>query len=216
MNTATFDRIYALMANSFPESELRTYEEQKKLLNHPRYQLSLKKDEEGSIAGVMAVWSITGFRFVEHLAVDPKQRNGGIGRKLLSDFLLAEPTPVVLEVEPPTGELEGRRIAFYERLGFHLNDYAYAQPPLRPGQPLLPLMLMSYPSPLTEQQFQLCRDTLYREVYGYNGEAAAGDGNRALRQEQDQERNRVQGLEQEQKQEQPNSVPAIHQQQQQQ
>jgi ribosomal protein S18 acetylase RimI-like enzyme len=167
MNTATFDNIYALMANSFPESELRTYEEQKKLLSHPRYQLCLKTDEEGRIAGVMAVWNITGFRFVEHLAVDPQKRNGGIGRKLLTDFLVAAPTPVVLEVEPPTGELEARRIAFYKRLGFHLNDYTYAQPPLRPGQPLLPLMLMSFPSPLSEQQFQLCRDTLYREVYGY-------------------------------------------------
>lgn len=192
MHTALFDPIYALMAISFPESELRTYEEQKKLLDHPRYRLCLETDQEGDVIGVLAAWELSAFRFVEHLAVDPGKRSGGIGRRLLTHYLAEKSTPVVLEVEPPAGELEQRRIAFYGRLGFHLNDYPYAQPPLRPGQKPLPLLLMSYPQPLADEQLRLYRDTLYREVYGLRDEtgrdvAPEQQNGKTIQQEQQQQ-----------------------------
>ncbi|MNY54601.1 hypothetical protein D3C86_1904940 [compost metagenome] len=72
---------------------------------------------------------------------------------------------MLLEVEPPAGELEQRRIGFYERLGFHLNPYDYVQPPLRTGQPDLPLRIMTYPRPIRKSEFQLYREILYTEVY---------------------------------------------------
>ncbi|MMZ64037.1 hypothetical protein D1872_263320 [compost metagenome] len=74
--------------------------------------------------------------------------------------------PIILEVEPPEEEMARRRIGFYERLGFCLNAFDYVQPPLRQNAEELKLLIMSYPSPLTLQQFKDYRPILYREVYG--------------------------------------------------
>lgn len=46
----------------------------------------------------------------------------------MEEYIRQSGKPVLLEVEPPLGEMEQRRIGFYERLGFHLNPYAYVQP----------------------------------------------------------------------------------------
>ena len=71
----------------------------------------------------------------------------------------------MLEVEPPNGVLEQRRIGFYERLGFHLTPFDYVQPPLREGQADLPLRIMVYPKPLQDEEFNLFKEILYTEVY---------------------------------------------------
>ena len=47
----------------------------------------------------------------------------------MKQFLVFCGTPVVLEVEMPTDEMSKRRIGFYERLGFELDNQVYHQPP---------------------------------------------------------------------------------------
>lgn len=113
----------------------------------------------------MACWEFPILRFVEHIAVDPNIRGGGVGKKMMADYISQSEKPVLLEVEPPNGEIEQRRIGFYERLGFHLNPFEYVQPPLREGQADLPLLIMTYPRPLNVEEFNLFRETLYTEVY---------------------------------------------------
>lgn len=166
MDDIAFDRVYAIMKASFPNIERRTYAGQKALLDDPHYRLLTETDDEGNIIAFLAAWEFPAFRFVEHIAVDSKTRGGGTGGKLMNAFLAQSPKPVVLEVEPPETELQRRRVGFYERLGFQLNDYAYVQPPLRQGQPDFPLKLMSRPRLLTNDEFETCRDTLYKHVYG--------------------------------------------------
>ena len=63
----------------------------------------------------LAVWEFDTFLFVEHFAVRKSCRNGGLGAVLLTQLTAQCRRPVILEVELPTGELEARRIAFYER-----------------------------------------------------------------------------------------------------
>ena len=105
---------------------------------------------------------------MEHIAVNAAIRGGGIGKKLLMTYIHSDTRPIVLEVEPMnTSEDAERRIAFYERCGFHLNLFPYAQPPLREGQPMLPLNIMSYPGSLTEDAFTPYKSLLYAEVYKY-------------------------------------------------
>ena len=70
-----------------------------------------------------------------------------------------------LEVEPPTEEMAKRRIEFYKRIGFVLNEYPYMQPSLGEGKNPIPLMIMSYKEPLTKESFENIRKVLYREVY---------------------------------------------------
>lgn len=161
-----FERVYEIMSASFPETEYRTKPGQEKLLNRPEYRLIGESDHrEGTIA-FLAVWEFPELCFIEHLAVDPTVRGGGVGNKLVQRYLEEQSIqPTILEVELPENELSARRIKFYERIGFHLNEFSYEQPPLREGAKPLPLKIMSYPEPLTEQEFHTCKDILYSQVY---------------------------------------------------
>lgn len=165
MKHTTFDEIFTVMEASFPVSEFRTYEDQQALLEIPQYQLITEVNSDGMVIAFMACWEFPILRFVEHLAVDPNIRGGGVGKKMMTDYISQSDKPVVLEVELPDGEVEQRRIGFYERLGFHLNSFKYVQPPLREGQADLPLQIMTYPVALNEEKFNLFRETLYSKVY---------------------------------------------------
>lgn len=168
MNYTPFTEVYQLMEQSFPESEFRIFEHQQQLLHNNFYSLHTEQDASGRVTALLAGWRLPGFSFIEHLAVDPSLRGGGVGARLIQQFIRARESdgPIILEVEPPVEEMAKRRIGFYERLGFHLNPFDYVQPPLREGADELKLLIMSYPSPLTPQEFKDYRTALYREVYG--------------------------------------------------
>lgn len=165
MSGTAFNEIFAIMEASFPVSEIRTFGGQRALLADPHYHLFTEQDAEGRVLAFVAAWEFPELRFVEHIAVNPEVRSGGIGGRLMNAYLERSDTAVLLEVEPPEGKLAQRRIGFYERLGFHLNPFSYVQPPLREGQEDLPLRIMTYPRPVTEQEFRHFRDILYKEVY---------------------------------------------------
>lgn len=165
-----FDRVYEIMSASFSVTEYRTKSGQEKLLDRSEYRLLTERDEEERIIAFLAVWEFPALRFIEHLAVEPSVRGGGVGNKLVRKYLEEQSgeqpvKPTILEVELPEDELSARRISFYERLGFRLNEYSYVQPPLREGGEPLALKIMSYPQLLTEQEFLACRAILYSEVY---------------------------------------------------
>jgi ribosomal protein S18 acetylase RimI-like enzyme len=170
MNTNEFDQVYNIMTASFPVSERRTHDGQRALLDDPHYRLIKETDENNKLIAFLAVWEFPSFRFVEHIAVDPAIRGGGLGGKLMAAYIEESEIPVLLEVEPPDTELAGRRIGFYERLGFHLNLFDYVQPPLQKGQQDLPLHIMSYPQLLTEDEFAVFKEVLYTKVYKILGE----------------------------------------------
>lgn len=165
MNEREFDKIFALMKASFPESERRTYAGQKELLADPYYRLITETDNDNQIVAFLAAWEFPLFRFVEHIAVDPSMRGSGIGGEIMATYIEESRKPILLEVEHPDGELAQRRIGFYERMGFYLNPFEYVQPPLQKGQVDLSLKIMSYPQLLTEEEFALNRENLYANVY---------------------------------------------------
>lgn len=165
MQNKQFNEVFTIMEVSFPECEKRTYDGQRALLTNPNYRLITETDINGTIIAFLATWEFPMFRFVEHIAVDKSIRGGGIGGKMIKAYLEQSHKPVILEVEPPIADIAKRRIGFYERLGFRLNPFDYVQPPLREGQADLPLLIMSYPKPLTEAKFRQCREVLYTEVY---------------------------------------------------
>ncbi|AIQ45101.1 GNAT family acetyltraansferase [Paenibacillus sp. FSL R7-0273] len=165
MRQAQYDEIFSIMEGSFPVSEFRTYSGQKALLDNPHYRIYTEQDAGGRIIAFLAAWEFPGLRFIEHIAVSPGIRGGGTGKILMDRFLARSEVPVLLEVEPPDGEIEQRRIGFYERLGFHLNPFEYVQPPLRSGEQDLPLRIMTYPGPVGAEEFRQYREILYSEVY---------------------------------------------------
>lgn len=159
-----FDDLYHLFEDSFPRDEFRPYNIQRKLLSHPHYQIFVyEKDCE--LAAFFATWEGPDFIFLEHFAVKSSFRNGGLGSKLLQAFLEQQVKPVVIEIEPPEGEIEKRRARFYERNGFSLSKWGYVQPALAQGQSSVPLVLMSYPKPLQEEAFYAFKNWVFQHVY---------------------------------------------------
>lgn len=160
-----FESIYCLLSDSLPQTEMRSKENQHRLLSDNRYKLLVAKDGE-EINGFMAIWNLDKYFFIEHFAVNSSCRGNGIGGAML-DYCKELFSPVILEVEPPGSTPESaRRIEFYKRHGFCFNDYEYYQPPLQEGFDLLPLKIMSYPHSLDDIKFKEAKYILYREVYG--------------------------------------------------
>ncbi len=157
-----FSEIWSLMEKSFPKSELRNEVTARAVLSDPRYRL-YRITERGEFLGFITVWKLSGFAFIEHFAMRPELRGKGYGSLALA-ALGKKYAAMVLEVEPPETEMQKRRVAFYERCGFHISHEEYYQPPYRLGEAAVRLMLMRYPEPI--ENHGEVKDTLYREVYG--------------------------------------------------
>lgn len=152
VNEKDFEQIFSVLVEAFPESELRTKEKQHNLLNNPLYKAYSIVDNNRLI-GTLLAWEYSDFRFIEHFAILPEYRDGGIGTKILKKFILLDNLPVYLEVEPPSNVVTKKRIAFYKHLGFKFNDYLYYQPAQQKGQTPVKLKIMSYPDALSEEEF---------------------------------------------------------------
>ncbi len=164
LDARDFEGVFRLMALSFPEDEYRTREGQRALLDDPAYRLYGLRGEDG-VSALCAAWALTDTLFIEHLAVDPALRNGGVGGRFLDAVIAESNRPAVLEVEPPETDIARRRIGFYQRHGFFLNDYEYYQLPLRAGNERLPLLVMTTGAPLSRSEFETTRDEIYARVY---------------------------------------------------
>ena len=167
MEIKDFDQVYTLMEESFPKDEYRDYQKQKELFQNPEYQILIEKDPEfRKIKAFFAAWEFETFIYVEHFAVNPVLRNGGVGSRMLKAWKEDAEKMIILEVEPPTEEIAVRRVRFYERNGFFFNDYPYIQPSMGEGRKETPLFLMSTERKIDEEEYRMIRNTLYTKVYG--------------------------------------------------
>lgn len=165
LNLSDFENVYALMDESFPPDEHRPCGEQKALLDDEAYRILVLPAPGGEVQGFFSLWEFDAFLYVEHFAVNPAFRNGGVGSKMLAELLETAGKPVCLEVELPETEMARRRIGFYQRNGFVLNPYPYIQPPISAGRNPLPLSIMSAPRAISQQEFEEFRRLVYTRVY---------------------------------------------------
>lgn len=156
-----FDEVFALMEESFPPEERREKDAARAILKNRAYRL-YRITDGGEFIGLLGVWRLSDFIFIEHFATRPELRGRGYGTLALK-ALFKMYSSAVLEVEPPESELTSRRIAFYERCGFHLSRDEYYQPSYREGGEPVRLMLMSYPKPIVRHADVAA--ALYRDVY---------------------------------------------------
>lgn len=166
-DSGEFSKVYKLMTEAFPPSEIRNEAGQRSLLCRPEYRLYTAKKEE-QVHGLLAVWQFEKFDFIEHFAVDSSLRGNGLGGRLLSDYLKSAEKTIFLEVEEPVTDLAKRRIGFYERLGFCLNDFDYIQPDLQQGQTSLLLKNMTYPCKSSKEEFAHMKQQIFETVYQIN------------------------------------------------
>lgn len=149
-----FDQVYEIMLASLPKAELRSYNDQKSLLNNKRYKLTTHKNKNQEIDAFMAVWEFDEYNYIEHLAVRENSRSKGIGGSILSQYLsLNSDKLVIVEVDPPIDEQSCRRVRFYENKGFVMNDFKHYQPELQKGMGKIELRIMTYPNKITYDEF---------------------------------------------------------------
>ena len=166
LTEADFDQMFSLMERSFPEDERRDYNGQRELLAEPAYTLYAKRSpEDAALQAFLALWELGDMAYIEHFAVDPDCRNGGLGGKILQKVIEDTDMRICLEVEPPETEMAARRIGFYERNGFVMNPFEYMQPAMGEDRHAIPLRIMSYPKRLLADEFETMRDVLYCHVY---------------------------------------------------
>jgi GNAT superfamily N-acetyltransferase len=112
---------------------------------------------------LLGYWSLDDFTFLEHLAILPTHRNKGIGGGVI-ELAKKQLAPFLLECEPPETEIAARRLAFYRRCGLLQNDHPYIQPSYRENEEGVPLILMSYPTLLTNIEATV--RAVYASAYG--------------------------------------------------
>lgn len=162
-----FEEIYQIYEESFPDIERRTKEGQRKVMEHPCYRVRVT-EKDGKILAFLGYWDMPTCVFVEHLATTEACRGRGHGKLLVEECVNHADKPVYLEIEPITQEdpMTGRRAGFYERLGFYVNHFPYKQMPLKEGDAPIPLWVMSYGAPVSEEEFFPAKQEIYKEVYG--------------------------------------------------
>ncbi len=161
---ACFKPSWSLYQEAFPLMERREIVLQNQLFNAERYHFDVVKSG-ATVLGFILWWQFEHFVYIEHLATIESVRGQGVGERIVTKLKHQTGTRLVLEVEPPTTKINQRRIGFYERLGFVLNDFPYQQLPLRKNGTMVDLLLMSYPDSLDSEEFVLFKDEFKKHCY---------------------------------------------------
>lgn len=149
----------------FPFEEYPDFEKLNNLIRYKKEFICniVMKDEDP--IGIFNYWNLPHFIFIEHFAILPENRDKSLGLQTMNLFLEQAQLPIILEVEPPETEIQKRRIAFYERLGFHLWTSEYVQPPYRSGFGCIPMRLMCYGKLNEIKKYKHVRTQIFKSVY---------------------------------------------------
>ena len=158
-----FDEVYSKMTSAFPYEERRDSFDEKECLKDSRFRLFSLYDNDIAV-GFTALWVLDGFVFLEHIAIDEDKRSSGYGSKAIELIKETFDLPIILEAEAPVTEQQIKRIAFYNRLGFTVNDYNYTQPSYHGGEGV-PLLLLSFPKPMTDCDFNKFIEETRKSAY---------------------------------------------------
>lgn len=165
-HSPSFPTAESLYTEAFPPAERRPLEAWRQLADSESAFQIFEILSEGRFVGFVSCWQMGGFVYLEHFAILPTERCGGLGSACIE--LLKEKfpqQPLVLEAELPETHLAQRRIAFYERCGFSVSPRRYLQPPYRPGTPWFPLQMLCTDARFLEEQFEEVRNNIYSTVY---------------------------------------------------
>ena len=151
-NSDLFYKAWSLYETSFPAIERRSLEEQKQIQNDSRYKVHAYLDDK-TFVGIVFYWDFDKFRFIEHFAVDSGFRGKSYGSKILNSLLNSD-KEVVLEIELINDEISKKRLKFYEKFDFKVNDFKHYQVPFRQKQESLELLFLSHKRVLTNDEYE--------------------------------------------------------------
>ncbi|MBQ9071967.1 MAG: GNAT family N-acetyltransferase [Bacilli bacterium] len=157
-----FVGIYEEMTKSFIEDEIRSFDDAYVLLELDSYNIYHIVIEEKRV-GFITVWDLSTCFFVEHFVIYEEYRNSGFGGKAI-DIVNEKFKQVILEAELPLSNISIRRLGFYNRHGYKVNDVEYIQPPYNKDKKEVPMHLLSYPDKIKNPK-EIIKE-LHKIVYG--------------------------------------------------
>ena len=157
--------VEALMQTAFPLQERRNAELQREYTDSKPHFHTYVIIEENAPIGLLTYWELDGFHYIEHFAIHEQNRNKGYGEQVLGLLQERIKGMIVLEAEEPTDEITRRRIGFYQRKGFVMQDIHYQQPPYRKGDQWFPMKLMTFREKNFPLEFERIKGSIYKEAY---------------------------------------------------
>lgn len=164
LNKESFDEAYTVLKDAFPAAELRQKDKVYDLFIKEELTIyGLKHRDE--IVAVLLCWYFEDFLFLENFAVKEKYRGKGYGSKILKEIKSIYNGLIILEVEKPYDDTSKKRVRFYEKNEFKLNRFGYDQPPFVPCIEDIPLLIMSTPDHISEEEFSSIKKYIFTKVY---------------------------------------------------
>ncbi|MBS4061986.1 MAG: GNAT family N-acetyltransferase [Bacteroidetes bacterium] len=160
-----FEAISALYISAFPEDERRSVDVLKKMINQQPEMVFYTIILNDLFAGFLILWQFEKFFYIEHLAINDKQRSFGLGKKVIESIKQIFPGIILLEVEPPLDELSVRRVRFYERSGYKTVLKKYMQPPYDKNKKPIPMWVLSNDEQISDSDLKEYLTTIRLKVY---------------------------------------------------
>lgn len=152
ISKAEYDKYFALLEDDFCLEERKTKIDELAAFEDENFSPNFIY-EDGNLIGYACFWEFEDFLFVEHFAILKEMRGTGCGSRFLKEFSENTNKPIILEVELPENEIAIKRIKFYERMGYVINNYPYAQPSYHAGKEPVPMHVMTYKSELEKADY---------------------------------------------------------------
>lgn len=144
VSSREFAEAWGLYCSAFPLAERRDASLHAAAMAQAPDFVCLHLSDAAGFIGLLFYWLFPHCVYIEHLAIAEARRGQGWGSRVLA-LVRQHTLPVMLEIEPVCDAVTARRLAFYERSGYHRLSYEHYQLPYRRTEVPLRLELLSYP-----------------------------------------------------------------------
>jgi hypothetical protein len=175
-NTTIITQVKDIYLSSFPSSERIDFEylilnDANVIQNQQKGFFTLGIFDDDNVIGLVALYISEEFIFILYFAVINNLRGVGIGGISLHKLFSTYHNKIfVLEIEYPNDEISKKRINFYKKNAVIIQDFDYLLPPLQEDNPLLPMLIGTYPRSISQTEFKVAKQILYNNIYHYFAE----------------------------------------------
>ncbi|WP_165043159.1 GNAT family N-acetyltransferase [Dysgonomonas sp. ZJ709] len=152
INDKWYDIFRPIYSTSFPIHEQRDTAQQIKAFESDRYSLECTI-ENSTLIAFIAYWEFEEYIYIEHFAVNDKLRGQNYGSLILHEFINKKEKTVLVEIDPLTDDISIKRLRFYERLNFNINEYDHYHPPYNKKYAPHKLVLLSHNHQISKEQY---------------------------------------------------------------
>lgn len=161
-NNKYFKKAWKIYQEAFPPEEKRTLKEQIKLFDKRSFKMLCYVEDEVVLA-ILFYWQIDSYTYLEHFAVNTILRGRSYGSKILEEFI-SNNQNIILEIEPIIDEITQKRLAFYERFDFKVNNHTHFQVPFRKNAQELQLIFLSHKKALPDDKYKILYQMMLKEM----------------------------------------------------